>query len=44
MLCCPSCTIQYLDSAYPPADIREEELRAHEKNNHFFIGEYKPWS
>ena len=30
MLCCPSCTIQYLDSARPPADIRAEEIRDYE--------------
>ena len=44
LLCCPSCTIQYIDSARPPADSREEELRAYEKSTHFFIGEDKPWS
>ena len=44
MLCCPSCTIQYLNSARPPVDNREEELRACEKNFHFFIGENKPWT
>ena len=44
MLCCPSCAIQYIDSARPPADGYEEELRAYEKNTHFFIGEDKPWS
>jgi hypothetical protein len=44
MLCCPSCAIQYLYSTRAPADIREEELRAYEKNTHFFIGEDKPWS
>lgn len=44
LLCCPSCTIQYLDSKRPPADSREEELRAGEKNFHFFIGENKPWT
>jgi len=45
MLCCPSCAIQYIDSARSPADSREEELRAYEKSTHFFfIGEDKPWS
>jgi len=44
MLCCPSCAIQYLDSARPPVNSREEELRAFEKSFHFFIGEDKPWS
>ncbi|PWU11958.1 MAG: hypothetical protein C5B50_22375 [Verrucomicrobia bacterium] len=44
MLCCPSCAIQYIDSARPPANSAEEELRAFEKNDHFFIGEEKPWS
>ena len=43
MLCCPSCTIQYIDSARPPADNAEEELRAYEKSIYFFIGEDKPW-
>ncbi len=43
-LCCPSCAIQYLDSARPSADSHEEELRAYEKTTHFFIGEDKPWS
>ena len=44
LLCCPSCVVQYIDSARPPADGREEELRAYEKGTHFFIGENKPWS
>lgn len=44
MLCCPSCAIQYLDSARPPADSHEAELRASEKTTRFFIGEDKPWS
>jgi len=44
LLCCPSCAVQYIDSARPPADGREEELRAYEKSTHFFIGENKPWS
>jgi hypothetical protein len=44
LLCCPSCAVQYIDSARPPADIREEELRAYEKTTFFFIGEDKPWS
>jgi hypothetical protein len=44
LLCCPSCAVQYIDSARPPADSREEELRANEKSTHFFIGEDKPWS
>ncbi len=39
MLCCPSCAIQYMDSARPPADGREEQFRAYEKSTHFFIGE-----
>ena len=43
-LCCPSCAIQYIDSARPPADSAEEELRAYEKSTHFFMGEDKPWS
>jgi len=44
LLCCPSCAVQYIDSARPPADSREEELGAYEKSAHFFIGEDKPWS
>jgi hypothetical protein len=44
MLCCPSCAVQYINSARAPADDREEELRACEKSTHFFIGEDKPWS
>lgn len=44
LLCCPSCAVQYIDSARPPADSREEELRDREKSTHFFIGEDKPWS
>ncbi len=44
MLCCPSCAIQYVDSARPPADSHEAELRASEKTTRFFIGEDKPWS
>ena len=44
MLCCPSCAIQYIDSARAPTDIREQELRAYENSVHFFIGEDKPWS
>ena len=44
MLCCPSCVVQFIDSARAPADGREEELRAYEKRTHFFIGENKPWS
>lgn len=43
MLCCPSCTVQYIDSARPPEDDREQELRASEKSTRFFIGEDKPW-
>ena len=43
MLCRPSCTIQYIESARPPANDREEELRACEKSTRFFIGEDKPW-
>ncbi len=43
MLCCPSCAIQYLDSARPPADSpEEEELRAYEKATRFFFAEDKP--
>ena len=42
MLCCPSCTIQYVDSRRTPADSREQELRAYEKSLHFWIGEEKP--
>jgi hypothetical protein len=30
MLCCPHCTIQYLDSARTPVDIRNQELRNYE--------------
>jgi hypothetical protein len=44
LLCCPSCVIQYIDSARPPADTTEKELRDYEKNCHFFIGDNKPWS
>ena len=44
MLCCPSCVVQFIDSARAPADGREEELRAYEKSTHFFVGETKPWS
>lgn len=43
MLCCPSCTIQYLDARRAPADLREQELQAYENSSHFFIGEKKPW-
>jgi hypothetical protein len=43
LLSCPSCVIQYLDSARPPVDAAEKELRDYEKNTHFFIGEDKPW-
>jgi len=42
MLCCPFCAIQFIDSARPPADSREEELCASEKSTNFFIGEDKP--
>ncbi len=44
MLCCPDCAIQYMDSARPPTNDAEGEMRAYEKRNHFFIGENKPWS
>lgn len=44
MLCCPDCTIQYLDSKPTSDDPHEQELRAYERNLHFFIGENKPWS
>ena len=44
LLCCPSCTIQYIEAARAPADDREEKLRAYEKSTHFFIGEDKPWA
>jgi hypothetical protein len=44
LLCRPSCAIQYIESARPPVDSREEELRAGENNFHFFIGEEKQWS
>ncbi len=43
-LCQPRCVIQYIDSSRPPTDSTEAELRAYEKNTHFFIGEDKPWS
>ena len=43
MLFSPSCVVQYLDSARPPADDCEQQLRAHEKSTHFIIGEDKPW-
>ena len=43
-LCCPDCVLQYLDSKRNPDDPWEEELRDHERNLHFFIGEDKPWS
>ena len=44
LLCCPSCVVQYIDSARLPADSREAELRAYEESTRFFIGEDKPWS
>ena len=44
LLCCPDCTIQYLDSRLTSDDPRQQELRAYERNFHFFIGENKPWS
>jgi hypothetical protein len=44
LLCCPDCTIQYIDSTRPPADFFEQELRAYENSSHFFIGEDNPWS
>jgi hypothetical protein len=34
--------MQHFDAARPPANIREQELRASEKSAHFFIGEDKP--
>ena len=43
MLCCPDCAMQYLDSARPPADDREQELRTYEQSVHLFIGDDKPW-
>ncbi len=43
LLCCPDCTMQYLDAKHPPADTYEEQLRAYEKSTRFFIGEDKPW-
>ncbi len=42
-LCNPNCTMQYLDSARPPADEHEQALRAYEKTVHLFIGEDKAW-
>lgn len=45
LLCCPDCTIQYIDSTRVPSDSFEEELLAYEKkSDHFFVGEPKPWS
>jgi hypothetical protein len=41
MLCCPSCVIQYIDLARPPADDAEKQLREYEKNTHFLTGEDK---
>ena len=41
MLCCPSCAIQYLESARVPADGHEQELRTYEMSLHFLIGEEK---
>src|SRR5260221_4485807 len=38
MLCCPSCTFQYIDSRRVP-DMREQELRTCENSVNFFIGE-----
>ncbi len=43
MLCCPNCTIQYLDSAQSPLDINEQELRGYENSLHLFVGEDKSW-
>ena len=43
MLCCPYCTVQYLDAERPPADDREQELCAYENSVHLFVGEDKPW-
>ncbi len=43
MLCCPSCTIQYLDSARAPAHIHEQEFRKYENGLHLLIAEDKPW-
>jgi len=43
LLCCPSCAIQYLESARVPASTQEEEFSAREKSVHLFIGEDKPW-
>jgi len=42
-LCCPSCAIQYIESARAPSENGEEELRGYEKKMVFFIGEEKPW-
>jgi len=44
LVCCPDCAIQYMDSARPPTNDAEDEMRACEKRSHFFIGEKKPWS
>jgi hypothetical protein len=41
MLCCPSCVIQYIDLARPPADDAEKQLREYENNTHFFMAEDK---
>ncbi len=35
MLCCPECTIQYINSGRVP-DTCEQEFRAYEKSVHFF--------
>ena len=43
VLCCPSCSLQYFESARPPANAREEELLKYEKAVHLFVGEEKPW-
>ena len=43
MLCCPVCTIQYLNFGRVP-DTREHELQAYENSFHFFIGENEPSS
>lgn len=45
LLCCPDCTVQYIDSTHVPSDPLEEELRSYEKkSDRLFVGENKPWS
>lgn len=43
LLCCPTCTLQYIDSTPPAAEDREQDLRAYEKITPFFVGDGKPW-